>query len=184
MKCKNSGAVLIESVFVIPMTLMLIFGFIEVNRWRTAQRVLDSMSVNVANEMVAYDLSKARIKKIIDNCISSGNMNIVSNLKNYSNQLKYYIDVYNEEYKVSNNPAITWNREDGGIEFHNPTSNGSSKSEYGNSAIKRGSVIVVTFVYKFKFLSEFTRLLFLGTYDKWKANDHILLSSRCISKRI
>lgn len=182
MKAKNSGAVLIESVFVIPMALMLIFGFIEVNRWRTTQRVLDSMSLNVANEMVAYDLSKTRIKKIINNCINSGNLNIVSNMKDYSNQLKYYIDVYNDEYKVSHNPAITWNRENAVIEYHNQTSRGSSKNE--NKTIKRGSVIVVTFVYKFKFLSEFTRLIFLGKYNSGKANDHILLFSRSISKRI
>lgn len=176
MKNNNVGAVLIESVFVIPMVLLLIFGFIEINRLRTAQRILDSLALNLANEMATFDVTQTRVKKIIESNLISGSLSIVSNLKNYSSNLKYYIDVYNTGYNVNVNPAISWNRINGDILFNND-------EEKSNMRIKRGAVIIVTFVYKFKFLSDFTRLAFKGKKSK-NADDYILLHSRSISKRI
>lgn len=187
MNGKNRGAVIIESVVVIPLLFLLILGLFEVNRIRSTQRILDSLAINVATEISSYPINETKIKSIIERHLKPSHMNIVLNLKS-GDAIKYYINFYTNDYTGNSSPIYANNIINGSIIKNNDTdSDGNEQiANYDgdrinttSSMIERGNDIVVTFCYKFDFLCALTCLAFTGSRDK-----PLYLYSRSRTKRL
>ncbi len=188
MNNRNRGGVMIESVVVIPLVFLLILGLFEVNRIRSTQRILDSLSINVATEIAAYPIDKDRINSIIKRHLNSSHMNIIIGFQS-TDDLKYYIDFYTNNYidnystpKYENDrPNGDIQKDDGKDVLDNEENNSNSEKNDNTNEynIERGNDIVVTFCYKFKFLCALTCAAFTGSTNK-----PLYLYSRSRTKRL
>ena len=157
---KNKGAVLIEAAFLLPMFFLVIFGIFEVYRMKVAERLLDTISISIANEFaVSGDISTARALQIIKRCNKENTMNIIPE-RDLEKMVKCNIDVYDDHNKaLTSPPNSAWIDVDGDgvIEIVTVTYHSSSGQK-----VNRGDMVAVTCLLKYNHLMKLTQKAFSG----------------------
>ena len=142
-KRKNSGAVLVETAFILPLLLLLIFGIIEVYRMRIAERFVDNVATSIA-----VDLSSRRqqddtiIKNIIKRCNAENSIRIMNDSE-IDSRFHYSIGL-----QGSHNTAI------------------KMEADTGDSSYDRRDMIMVTCNFKYEFITQLTKMAFMGGKNK------------------
>lgn len=152
---KNKGAVLIEAAFLLPMFFLVIFGIFEVYRMKVAERLLDTISISIANEFAASgDISTNRALQIIKRCNQENTMKLMSE-NDLETRIKCNIDVYDDHNEaLTSVPNSTWI----GLDVVTVTHHSSSGQQ-----VDRGDTVAVTCLFKYNHLAKLTQKAFSDT---------------------
>ena len=148
MKNKNKGAVLIETALLLPMFLLLIFGIFEVYRIKVAERMLDTVSISIANEFAASGtMTSTRALEIIKRCNKENTLKLMSE-EEITTRIKCNIDIYTNHADALNSTAnITWSE---------------NIVDISSDSLARGDTVAVTCLFKYNFLTKLTQEAFTG----------------------
>lgn len=148
LKRENSGAVLVETAFILPLLLLLIFGIIEVYRMRIAERFVDNVATSIAVDLSSRrEQDQEKIIGIIEDIIKRCNAENSIRIMNDSEI----------------NSRFTWNIGLHGV--HN-TFRENLKADDSDSSFDRGDMIMVTCNFKYEFITQLTKMAFMGGKNK------------------
>lgn len=148
-KRKNSGAVLVETAFILPLLLLLIFGIIEVYRMRIAERFVDNVATSIAVDLSSRrEQDQEKIIDIIEDIIKRCNAENSIRIMNDSEI----------------NSRFTWNIGLHGV--HSEFIKDNLKADSSDLSFDRGDMIMVTCNFKYEFITQLTKMAFMGGKNK------------------
>ena len=152
LKKQKRGAILIEAAFVLPLFFLLIFGIFEAYRMKVAEKLADTVSMNVVTDVTSRrSISSSQIEKIIETCNDEMDIRLLSNAQ-IDSRVRCSVEIYkNHDTAKASSIPTTW-----------PTSQGKVQYIDGATSLQSGYTVAVTAFIKYEFLTQLTKSAFTG----------------------